>query len=117
MAALGGPDGVLTGDDTGFERRGLPGRDAAAVHGHGLEDHQLPARRRLAYAGPEGRALAGRELYLPRSWAGYETRLAAARVPEDTAFQTKPQLLRLTIERAAVAGIPFRLGHGRRGLR
>jgi hypothetical protein len=27
------------------EERGLPGRGAAAVHGHGREDHELPARR------------------------------------------------------------------------
>ena len=62
----------------------------------------------LAYAGPKGRALIDRELYLPRSWTGDEDRLAAAEVPEKTAFRTKPQLPRLMIERAVAAGIPFR---------
>ena len=38
----------------------------------------------LAYAGPKGRALIDRELYLPRSWTGDEGRLAAAKVPRDT---------------------------------
>src|SRR6266705_2969954 len=61
----------------------------------------------LAYAGPKGRALIDRELYLPRSWTGDEGRLAAAKVPPDTPFRTKPQLLRLMIERAIAAGIPF----------
>src|SRR3954468_25000378 len=61
----------------------------------------------LAYAGPKGRALIDRELYLPRSWTGDEARLAAAKVTEGTAFATKPQLLRLMIERAIAAGIPF----------
>ena len=54
----------------------------------------------LAHAGPKGRALIDRELCLPRSWTGDEDRLAAAKVLEETAFRTKPQLLRLMIERA-----------------
>ena len=62
----------------------------------------------LAYAGPKGRALVDRELYLPRSWTGDESRLTAAKVPEGTSFATKPQLLRMMIERAIAAGIPFR---------
>lgn len=61
----------------------------------------------LACASPKGRALAGRELYLPRSWTRDESRLAAAKVPEGTSFRTKPQLLQAMIERAAAAGIPF----------
>ena len=61
----------------------------------------------LAYAGPKGRALIDRELYLPRSWTGDERRLAAAKVPEDTPFRTKPQLLRLMIERVIAAGLLF----------
>ena len=61
----------------------------------------------LAYAGPKGRALIDRELYLPRSWTGDEARLAAAQVPQETAFRTKPQLLELMIKRAVGAGIPF----------
>jgi SRSO17 transposase len=62
----------------------------------------------LAYASPKGRALVDRELHLPRSWAGDESRLAAARVLEDRQFRTKPQLFQAMIERAVVAGIPFR---------
>ena len=57
-------------------------------------------------SGAKGRALIDRELYLPRSWTGDGQRLAAAGVPEETVFRTKPQLLELMIERA-VAGIPF----------
>jgi len=61
----------------------------------------------LAYAGPKGRALIERELYLPRSWTGDGERLAAAKVPEKTPFATKPQLLQAMIERAITAGVPF----------
>jgi hypothetical protein len=43
-AALGDPDGVLIGDDTGFREEGdALGGSAAAAHGHGREDHELPA--------------------------------------------------------------------------
>jgi SRSO17 transposase len=61
----------------------------------------------LACASPKGRALIDRELYLPRSWTGGQERLAAAKVPEGTAFKTKPQLLQAMIERAIAAGVPF----------
>jgi SRSO17 transposase len=108
-AALGDPDGVLIGDDTGFEKKGTCSagvqRQYTGTAGK-ITNCQLGVF--LAYAGPKGRALVDRELYLPRSWAGDEARLAAAGVPDGTAFRTKPQLLRLMIERAAAAGIPFR---------
>jgi len=44
----------------------------------------------LAYAGPRGRALIDRELYLPRSWTGDQDRPTAAKVPQEAAFATKP---------------------------
>jgi SRSO17 transposase len=107
-AALGDPGGVLTGDDTGFEKKGL--------HSAGVQRQYTGTARKTpncqpgvfrAYPSPKGRALIGRELYLPRSWTGDNGRLAAAGVPDGTAFRTKPQLLRLMIERAVSAGIPF----------
>jgi hypothetical protein len=106
---LGDPDGVLTGDDTGVEKKGSCSagvqRQYTGTAGK-ITNCQLGVF--LAYAGPRGRALTGRELYLPHSWTGDEARLAAAGVPQGTAFQTKPQLLRLMIERAVAAGIAFR---------
>src|SRR6202046_5537432 len=108
-AALGDPDGVLIGDDTGFEKGGCRSagvqRQYTGTAGK-ITNCQLGVF--LAYAGPKGRALIDRELYLPRSWTGDGQRLAGAGVPDGTAFRTKPQLLRLMIERAAAAGIPFR---------
>ena len=108
-AALGDPDGVLIGDDTGFEKKGACSagvqRQYTGTAGK-ITNCQLGVF--LAYAGPKGRALIDRELCLPRSWTGDDGRLAAAKVPDDTPFRTKPQLLRLMIERAAAAGIPFR---------
>jgi SRSO17 transposase len=107
-AALGSPDGVLIGDDTGFEKGGCRSagvqRQYTGTAGK-ITNCQLGVF--LAYASPKGRALVDRELCLPRSWTGDARRLAAAGVPEGTGFRTKPQLLQLMIERAVAAGIPF----------
>jgi len=107
-AALGDPDGVLIGDDTGFEKKGCCSagvqRQYTGTAGK-ITNCQLGVF--LAYAGPKGRALIDRELYLPRSWAGDDARMAAAKVPPGTPFRTKPQLLELMIGRAAAAGVPF----------
>lgn len=107
-AALGSPDGVLIGDDTGFEKGGSASagvqRQYTGTAGK-ITNCQLGVF--LAYASPKGRALVDRELYLPRSWTGDSQRLAAAGVPEGTGFRTKPQLLQLMIGRAVAAGIPF----------
>ena len=61
----------------------------------------------LGYSAPAGHALIDRELYLPKSWTGDPERCAAAGIPENTAFATKPQLARRMIERAAAAGVAF----------
>src|SRR5215472_3679340 len=107
-AALGDPDGVLIGDDTGFEKKGACSagvqRQYTGTAGK-ITNCQLGVF--LAYAGPKGRALIDRELYLPRSWTGDEARLAGAGVPEGTTFRAKPQLLKAMIGRAIAAGIPF----------
>src|SRR5580700_5714244 len=107
-AVLGDADGVLIGDDTGFEKGGCRSagvqRQYTGTAGK-ITNCQLGVF--LAYSGPKGRALVDRELYLPRSWTGDRQRLAAAKVPSETPFRTKPQLLRLMIERAVAAEIPF----------
>jgi hypothetical protein len=108
-AGLGDPDGVLIGDDTGLEKGGSRSagvqRQYTGTAGK-ITNCQIGVF--LAYASPKGRALIDRELRLPRSRTGEPERLAAAKVPEGTAFRTKPQLLQLMIERAIAAGIPFR---------
>ena len=118
VAALGDPDGVLIGDDTGFEKKGACSagvqRQYTGTAGK-ITNCQLGVF--LAYASPKGRALVDRELYLPRSWTGDEARLAAAEVPEDTAFRTKPQLLQADDRAGGRRRDPVRLGHRRRGLR
>ena len=105
---LGDPDGVLIGDDTGFEKGGTRSagvqRQYTGTAGK-ITNCQIGVF--LAYASGQGRALVDRELYLPRSWTGDPPRLAAAGVPAGTGFATKPELLQQMIKRAAAAGMPF----------
>ena len=108
-ARLGDPGGVLVADETGFEKSGACSagvqRQYTGTAGK-ITNCQIGVF--LAYAVPGGgRALIDRELYVPRSWTGDRERCAAAGIPEDTVFATKPQLAQAMITRAAAAGIPF----------
>jgi hypothetical protein len=59
-----------------------------------------------AYAAGKGRALIGRELYLPKSWLADRDRCREAAVPEDAVFATKTDLARTMLGHALDAGIP-----------
>jgi hypothetical protein len=60
----------------------------------------------LAYAVAGGYAFIDRALYLPRSWADDTDRRAAAGVPAEVGFATKPALPRQMIARALDVGTP-----------
>jgi SRSO17 transposase len=60
----------------------------------------------LTYTTTAGHTLIDRELYLPRSWTGDPDRCAAAGVPADTGFATKPALASRMILRALDGGVP-----------
>jgi len=60
-----------------------------------------------AYVSRHGHAFIDRALYLPKAWADDPARMAAAHVPDGTAFATKPSLAVGMIERAIAAGMPF----------
>jgi hypothetical protein len=60
-----------------------------------------------AYVSGKGHAFIDRALYLPKAWTDDAMRRAAAHVPEEVAFATKPQLARAMIERAIAADVPF----------
>ncbi len=53
-----------------------------------------------------------RELYLPKSWTGDPGRCAAAGVPDDVGFATKPALARVMLARALDARVPARWATG-----
>jgi SRSO17 transposase len=69
-----------------------------------VENCQLGAF--CAYATSQGRALTGRELYLPKSWIADRDRCREAAVPDDVEFATKTDLARAMLARALDAGIP-----------
>jgi SRSO17 transposase len=105
---LGDPGAVLVVDETGDLKKGTatPGvqRQYTGTAGR-IENAQVAVY--LGYAARRGHALIDRELYLPKSWTGDPDRCAAAGIPADVTFATKPQLARRMIERAATAKVPF----------
>jgi SRSO17 transposase len=104
---LGDAGGVLVVDETGFIKKGTRSagvqRQYSGTAGR-VENCQLGVF--LAYAGPRGRALIDRELYLPRSWTDDRDRCREAGVPDSVRFATKPELARLMLSRALDAGVP-----------
>jgi SRSO17 transposase len=107
VEALGDAEGVLVVDETGFLKKGEHSvgvaRQYSGTAGR-IENCQVGVF--LAYASRFGQALIDRRLYLPESWAGNGARRAKARVPEDVAFATKPQIACDLIARALDAGMP-----------
>ncbi|MFI6509640.1 IS701 family transposase [Streptosporangium sp. NPDC050855] len=103
---LGHRDGVLIVDDTGFLKKGDKSagvqRQYSGTAGR-VENCQVGVF--LAYASPLGRALIDAELYLPKSWTDDPDRCAAAGIPEEVRFATKPVLARQMLARAVEAGV------------
>jgi SRSO17 transposase len=107
VEALGSPDGVLVVDETGFLKQGTQSvgvqRQYSGTAGR-IENCQIGVF--LAYASPNGRAGIDCALYLRQDWAADPGRRAAAGVPVEVTFQTKPQLAASMITRALEAGVP-----------
>jgi SRSO17 transposase len=101
-------EAVLVADDTGFLKKG---RNSAGVQRQysgtagRVENCQIGVF--VAYASPHGRVLIDAELYLPASWTDDRQRCAAAGIPVEVGFATKPELARVMIERAVTAEVPF----------
>ena len=60
-----------------------------------------------AYVSHRGHAFIDRSLYLPKGWASDAARLAAAHVPEEVGFATKPAIATAMAKRAITGGVPF----------
>ena len=108
LEALAASEAVLVIDETGFLKQGRAscgvGRQYTGSAGK-ITNCQIGVF--AAYVSDEGHAFIDRRLYLPQSWTGAPDRLAAAHVPGDVAFATKPRLAIGMIERAIGAGVPF----------
>src|SRR5919205_1299029 len=104
---LGAADAVLVVDETAFVKKG--GHSAGVARQYcgtlgKVENCRVGVF--LAYGSRRGHALIDRRLYLPQAWAGDAERRRAAKVPEDVAFRTKPEIARAMIARALDAGVP-----------
>jgi SRSO17 transposase len=106
---LGDEDAVLVVDETGDLKKGTHTagvqRQYTGTAGR-IENAQVAVY--LTYATRAGHALIDRALYLPRSWASDPGRCAAAGVPPDVRFATKPTLARQMITRALGGGAAAR---------
>lgn len=104
---LGDPDAVLVIDETGFLKKGTKSagvqRQYSGTAGR-TENCQIGVF--LVYAGAYGATFLDRELYLPKSWTDDRERCRAAGIPDEVAFQTKPQLAQAMLARALDDGVP-----------
>ena len=107
VGAFADPGAVLVVDETGDLKKGDQTvgvqRQYTGTAGR-IENAQVGVF--LTYAAKRGHALIDRALYLPRSWTGDPGRCAAAGVPEQVDFATKPALATAMITRAVAAGTP-----------
>ena len=104
---LGDPEAILVIDETGDLKKGTASvgvqRQYTGTAGR-IENAQVAVY--LTYAAPRGHAFIDRALYLPKVWAEDPERRAAAGVPEQVRFASKPALAAAMITRAVRAGAP-----------
>ena len=105
---LAADDAVLVVDETGFLKQGKASCGVARQYtGSAGKITNCQIGVFAAYVSGKGHAFIDRALYLPKAWADDPARRAAAHVPQQIAFATKPHLARAMVERAIAAGVPF----------
>src|SRR3954463_9597437 len=108
VETLSEPDAVLVLDETGFLKQGKASCGVARQYtGSAGKITNCQIGVFAAYVSGKGYAFIDRALYLPKAWADDPARRAAAHVPQQIAFATKPHLARAMVERAIAAGVPF----------
>lgn len=105
---FGDPQGIGVLDETGFLKKGTKSvgvqRQYSGTAGK-IENCQIGVF--LSYASARGHVILDRRLYLPESWCSDPARRQDAHVPEDVAFQTKPQLAMQMLRGAWQRGVPM----------
>ena len=110
MENLADPGAILVADPTGFAKKGTKSvgvqRQYSGTLGR-IDNCQIATM--LAYVNSAGqRVLIDRRLYMPaKSWMADPARCAAAGVPPEVTFTTRPEQVRQMIEAARAAGVPF----------
>jgi SRSO17 transposase len=101
-------DAVLVIDETGFLKQGKASCGVARQYtGSAGKITNCQIGVFASYVSRHGHAFIDRALYLPQAWMDDPERMAAAHVPDNVGFATKPQIARKMIERAIAAKIPF----------
>jgi SRSO17 transposase len=108
LETLADAEAVLVIDETGFLKQGKASCGVARQYtGSAGKVTNCQIGVFAAYVSRHGHAFVDRALYLPRAWADDPARLAAAHVPPEAGFATKPRLALAMIGRAIAAGVPF----------
>src|SRR6476469_828458 len=108
IETLAEPNAVLVVDETGFLKQGKASCGVARQYtGSAGKITNCQIGVFAVYVSGKGHAFIDRALYLPQTWAEDPARRAAAHVPQQIAFATKPHLARAIVERAIAAGVPF----------
>lgn len=102
---LGAADSVLVLDETGDLKKGTrtvaTQRQYTGTAGR-IENAQVAVY--AVWATPRGHGFIDRELYVPESWTDDPERCAAAGLPDDLKFATKPELALRIVKRTVAAG-------------
>lgn len=105
---LGDADAVLVIDETGFLKQGKSSCGVSRQYtGSAGKITNCQIGVFAAYVSRHGHAFIDRSLYLPKAWTDDPVRLAAAHVPQDATFATKPRIAVGMIKRAVAAKVPF----------
>lgn len=108
LETLADPDAVLVLDETGFLKQGKASCGVARQYtGSAGKITNCQIGVFASYVSRHGHAFIDRALYLPKAWTDNRDRLAAAHVPENVRFATKPALALTMIERAIASNVPF----------
>src|SRR4051794_7062190 len=108
LETLAAPDAVLVLDETGFLKQGKASCGVARQYtGSAGKVTNCQIGVFAAYVSRHGHAVVDRALYLPKAWTDDPARLAAAHVPPEVTFATKPRLALAMIGRAIAAEVPF----------
>jgi len=108
LETLADTDATLVIDETGFLKQGKASCGVARQYtGSAGKITNCQIGVFAAYVSRHGHALIDRALYLPKAWADDAARRAAAHVPPEIRFATKPRLAVGMIERAIAVEVPF----------
>jgi SRSO17 transposase len=108
LETLADEGAVLVIDETGFLKQGKASCGVARQYtGSAGKITNCQIGVFASYVSRYGHAFIDRALYLPQAWTDDPERMAAAHVPDDVGFATKPRIARRMIMRAIAAKVPF----------